>query len=64
VADYELIQSVCDGTLLVLRPDHTRRSMAAEALKSIPSDKLLGVVMNSLPKWRWFGDGNRDSAVP
>jgi protein-tyrosine kinase len=59
VADYELIQSVSDGTLLVLRPDHTRRSMAAEALKAIPQDKLIGVVMNSVPKWFWFGDGDR-----
>lgn len=59
VADYELIQSVSDGTLLVLRPDHSRRSMAAEALKAIPQDKLIGVVMNSVPKWFWFGDGDR-----
>jgi protein-tyrosine kinase len=58
VADYELIQSVSDGTLLVLRPDHTRRSMAAEALKAIPQDKLIGVVMNSVPKWFWLGDGD------
>jgi protein-tyrosine kinase len=56
VADYELIQSVCDGTLLVLRPDHTRRGLAAEALKAIPKDKLLGVVMNSVPKWFGFGE--------
>jgi Mrp family chromosome partitioning ATPase len=59
VADYELIQSVSDGTLLVLRPDHTRRSMAIEALKAIPQDKLIGVVMNSVPKWFWLGDEDR-----
>jgi protein-tyrosine kinase len=59
VADYELIQSVSDGTLLVLRPDHTRRGMAAEAFEAIPQDKLIGVVMNSVPKWFWFGDGDR-----
>jgi protein-tyrosine kinase len=62
VADYELIQSVCDGTLLVLRPDHTRRGMAAEALQAIPKDKLIGVVMNSVPKWFWFGDGDRTAS--
>jgi protein-tyrosine kinase len=57
VADYELIQSVSDGTLLVLRPDHTKRAMAAEAWKAIPHEKLIGVVMNSVPKWFWFGNG-------
>ncbi|HEY7390839.1 MAG TPA: CpsD/CapB family tyrosine-protein kinase [Bryobacteraceae bacterium] len=62
VADYELIQSVSDGTLLVLRPDHTRRSLAAEALKAIPQKKLIGVVMNSVPKRFWFGDEERTSA--
>jgi capsular exopolysaccharide synthesis family protein len=51
VADYELIQAVCDGTLLVLRPDHTRRHMAAEALEAIPRERLIGVVMNCVPNW-------------
>jgi capsular exopolysaccharide synthesis family protein len=51
VADYELIEAVSDGTLLVLRPDHTKRRMALEALRSIPSERLLGVVMNSTPEW-------------
>ncbi|HLI83424.1 MAG TPA: CpsD/CapB family tyrosine-protein kinase [Bryobacteraceae bacterium] len=59
VADYELIQSVCDGTLLVLRPDHTRRRSAAEAFAAIGKDKLIGVVLNSVPKRFWWGAGDR-----
>ncbi len=51
VADYQLIQAVCDGTLLVLRPDHTKRHMAAEAFEAIPKERLIGVVMNCVPKW-------------
>ena len=51
VADYELIQAVCDGTLLVLRPDHSRRAAAFHALGAIPKDKLIGVIMNSVPHW-------------
>ena len=51
VADYELIQAVCDGTLLVLRPDHSRRAAALHALRAIPKNKLIGVVMNSVPRW-------------
>jgi protein-tyrosine kinase len=61
VADYELIQAACDGTVLVLRPDHTRRSLAAEALKAIPKDKLIGVVMNWVPKWFLDRAGHPDS---
>jgi capsular exopolysaccharide synthesis family protein len=60
VADYELIQAVCDGTLLVLRPDHTKRSMAMEALKAIPKDRLIGVLMNCVPGW-CLEDSSRDS---
>jgi len=51
VADYELIQGPSDGTVLVLRPDHTRRRMAVEALKAISKERLIGVVMNWVPKW-------------
>lgn len=61
VADYELIQAACDGTVLVLRPDHTRRSRAAEALETIPKDKLIGVVMNWVPKWFLDRAGHPDS---
>lgn len=46
VADYDLIQAVCDGVILVLRPDRTDRSLCLKALQTIPKDKLLGVVLN------------------
>ena len=51
LADFEPILAVSDGTILVFRPDHTRRSLAAQALRAIPKDKLIGVVMNYVPKW-------------
>jgi capsular exopolysaccharide synthesis family protein len=49
LADYELIQAVADGTVLVLRPDHTNRARAAEVMESIPPESLIGVVMNWVP---------------
>ncbi len=50
VADYDLIQAVCDGVILVLRPDHTNRQLFQRSLDAIPKAKLLGVVMNCVPK--------------
>ncbi len=46
VADYDLIHEVCDGVILVIRPDHTDRSLCQKALELIPPDDLIGVVMN------------------
>jgi len=51
VADYDLVQVVCDGTMVVVRPDHTDRQACMKALQSIPKDKLLGVLLNSTPDW-------------
>jgi len=51
VADYELIQTVCDGVILVLRPDHTNRLSCQKALEFVPKPKLLGVVLNCVPDW-------------
>jgi capsular exopolysaccharide synthesis family protein len=51
VTDYDLIQTNCDGVLLVMRPDHTRRPLCFKALASVPKEKLIGVVLNSVPKW-------------
>ena len=51
IADFELLQSVCDGVLLVVRPDHTPRKALFKALEVIPKHKLLGVLLNSVPKW-------------
>jgi protein-tyrosine kinase len=50
-ADYELIQAVCDAVLLVARPDHTRRKLLLDALGMTGQSKLLGILLNSVPKW-------------
>jgi capsular exopolysaccharide synthesis family protein len=51
VADYELIQAVCDGVILVARPDQTPRPLLQKALDTVPKDKLLGVLINCVPDW-------------
>lgn len=56
VADYELVQFVCDGVVLVLRPDHTDRKLCTNALTIIPKGKLLGTVLNCVEDWfLWKG---------
>jgi capsular exopolysaccharide synthesis family protein len=50
VADYDLISSHCDGSLLVLRPDHTERTVSLAALEAM-REKLLGVVLNGINDW-------------
>jgi len=51
VADYDLIQANCDGVLVVVRPDHTKRSECFQALQSIPKERLIGVVVNCIEDW-------------
>lgn len=51
VADYDLLQSVCDGVIVVVRPDHTSRPASKRALESVPQDKLLGVLLNCVTEW-------------
>jgi capsular exopolysaccharide synthesis family protein len=51
VADYDLIQSHCDGVVLVVRPDHTNRELCLKALESVPKDRLVGVLMNCVQDW-------------
>jgi capsular exopolysaccharide synthesis family protein len=51
VADYELIQAVCDGVILVIRPDFTDRHLCQNALDFVPKVKFLGVLMNCVPDW-------------
>lgn len=55
VADYELLQHVSDGVIIVVRPDHTDRRACSSALQSVPKDKLLGVVLNGVEDW-WLGE--------
>jgi capsular exopolysaccharide synthesis family protein len=61
VADYELIEAMCDGVLLVVRPDHTARKPCFQAIKAVPKEKLIGVILNCVPKWflgREYGYNN------
>jgi capsular exopolysaccharide synthesis family protein len=51
VADYDLIQAVCDGVILVIRPDHTNRLLCRKSLETIPKAKFLGVLLNCVPDW-------------
>jgi Mrp family chromosome partitioning ATPase len=48
---YGRVEEVCDGVVVVVRPDHTHRSILSDALKRIPEQKLLGVVLNCTKKW-------------
>ncbi len=51
VADYALIQAACDGVILVIRSDHTKRRRYQEALRAVPKAKFLGVLLNCVPAW-------------
>ncbi len=51
VADYDLIQAVCDAVILVARPDHTKRALLTKAVESVPKDKFLGVLLNCVDDW-------------
>jgi len=51
VADYDLIQAVCDGVVLVVRPDHTNRILCQKSLEAVPKAKFLGVLLNCVPDW-------------
>ncbi len=51
VADYELVQMVSDGVILVAKPDHSERKTCLKALQTVPKEKLLGVVLNCVDDW-------------
>jgi capsular exopolysaccharide synthesis family protein len=51
VTDYDLIQAPCDGTILVARPDHTRRDACLAAVNIVPKGRLLGVVLNCVSEF-------------
>ena len=50
VADFELIAAICDGVVLVVRPDHTSRPLLASALAKVKG-KLTGVLINDVEDW-------------
>ncbi len=51
VADYDLIQILCDGLILVVRPDHTDRALCQKALENASKQKLIGVLVNCVDEW-------------
>jgi capsular exopolysaccharide synthesis family protein len=51
VADYELIQAVCDGVVVVVRPDNSNRKLCFKALETVPKEKFVGVLVNCFPEW-------------
>ncbi len=51
VADYDIMQATCDGVVLVVRPDHSKRQGCLRALETVPKEKLIGVVMNCVSDW-------------
>jgi protein-tyrosine kinase len=51
VADYALVQSACDGVVMVVRQDHTGRAALKEALRVVPKERLMGVVLNCVEDW-------------
>jgi capsular exopolysaccharide synthesis family protein len=46
VADYEILLMHCDGVVVVVRPDHTKRSLYKQAVGSVPPEKLAGILLN------------------
>jgi protein-tyrosine kinase len=51
VADYELVQHVSDGVILVVAPGRSDRKAYQNALQSVPKEKFIGVVLNRVPSW-------------
>ena len=54
VTDFQLIEPMCDGIILVVRVDHTNRTVLKSMFSEIPGGKLIGVVLNSVEEW-FFG---------
>lgn len=51
VTDFDLVQTVSDGVLIVARPDHTKRNVLDHALSAVRKPKMLGVVINRSKDW-------------
>jgi hypothetical protein len=46
-----LIQTQCDGVVLVARQDHSNRSRLLKCISSVPQERLVGVLMNCVSPW-------------
>ncbi len=51
LADYDILQAMSDGVLVVVRPDHTKRSLYNQAMEAVAREKLLGVLLNDIKPW-------------
>jgi len=51
VADFDLLQASADSVIVVIRPDHTDRTLCYKAIQTISPTKLLGVVLNCSERW-------------
>lgn len=51
VADNQLVQAVCDGTIMVVRPDFTDRRAYTAAMQQVTKGKFLGVLLNCVEDW-------------
>jgi len=51
VADFKLVHQVCDGAVLVMRPDHTKRSSFMRAFAGDSPYRILGTVINESQDW-------------
>ena len=50
VADSDLISAVCDGVVMVVRPDHTNRTLCFSALAKL-KPKMAGMLINDVEDW-------------
>lgn len=51
VADYDLIQTVADGIIMVVRPGHTKRKLLYKGIDQIAKERLLGIIINCVEDW-------------
>lgn len=54
IADYELLEKSADGVIVIVRPDHTNRTLAFKMLEGVAKEKQLGVVVNCATEWFLF----------
>jgi capsular exopolysaccharide synthesis family protein len=50
VADFDMIEAVSDGVVLVLRPDHTDRTLSFQAIRNL-GERLIGIITNGMQDW-------------
>ena len=58
LADFELLQTVADGVVFVIRPDYTNRADCQKALGALEARSLLGVILNASEDWCLYRAGH------